>query len=274
VTRPLPTFLIIGAMKAGTTSLYQYVRSHPDVFMPEVKELDFFVAEKNWARGIGWYAEQFAPGESKRARGEASTNYTKHPLFEGAATRIAAAIPDVKLVYLVRHPIERIRSHYLHAISAGWERKVIDKALLEEPQYIDLSRYAFQLDQYVQHFPRDQILIIRAEELLVNRLDVLRRAFSFIGVDPDWTPPSVDREYHPTGEKALPRLAARVPGGALAARIAPRPLKRVVRRLLGPPLEVAALAPTVESHLLHTLRPDVERLRTWLGDDFDGWGIG
>jgi sulfotransferase family protein len=274
VTATLPTFLVIGAMKAGTTSLYEYVRSHPDVFMPSEKELDFFVAEKRWPRGLGWYSEQFAPGAGARARGEASTNYTKDPLFGGVAGRIASALPEARLVYLVRNPIERIRSQYLHSLSAGWERRPIDRAVLEEPQYVDVSRYAHQLERFLEHFSREQILVVHAEDLRNDRLGVVRRVFSFIGVDPGWTPAELDREYHPTGEKPLPRILSRLPGAALAARLAPAPVKRVLRTLLPTAGDPATIAPATEQRLREALRPDVERLRVWLGDEFDGWGIG
>jgi hypothetical protein len=273
VSSTLPTFLVIGAMKAGTTSLYEYVRSHPDVYMPDEKELDFFVAEKRWGRGLGWYSEQFEPGAGARARGEASTNYTKDPLFAGVAGRIASALPEVRLVYLVRNPIERIRSQYLHGLSAGWERRPIDRAVLEEPQYVDVSRYAHQLDRYLDHFSREQILVVHAENLRDDRIGVVRRVFSFIGVDPTWHPADLDREYHPTGEKPLPGLASRGPGAAFVARITPAPLKRVLRTVLSRAHEADALAPATEERLREALRPDVRRLRAFLGDDFDGWGI-
>ena len=115
----LPTFLIIGTMKGGTTSLYRYLRQHPEVFMPERKELNFFVdeyagppidppEERNWSRGITWYEHQFADAERERAVGEASANYSRHPTYPGVAERIAAVVPNVKLIYVMRNPIDRV----------------------------------------------------------------------------------------------------------------------------------------------------------------------
>ena len=120
-SRPrLPSFLVIGAMKAGTTSLYHYLHAHPQVFMPSIKELDFFVAGGNWGRGLHWYQKQFAgAGPGAVAVGEASTMYTKYPSVDGVPERIAAHLPEVRLVYVVRDPIDRIRSHYRHRVAVG-----------------------------------------------------------------------------------------------------------------------------------------------------------
>ena len=120
----LPTFLIIGTMKGGTTSLHRYLRQHPDVFMPEQKELNFFLdeyagrpidppEERNWSRGLTWYERQFAGAEDERAVGEASANYTRYPTYPGVAERIAKIVPEMKLIYLMRNPIDRVLSHYL-----------------------------------------------------------------------------------------------------------------------------------------------------------------
>jgi hypothetical protein len=95
----MPNFLVIGAMKGGTTALYRYLQPHPEVFMPPVKALEFFVAEANWRRGAQWYRRQFAgAGSNEVAVGEASNAYTKYPRFMGVPERIAAQIPDVRMV--------------------------------------------------------------------------------------------------------------------------------------------------------------------------------
>jgi hypothetical protein len=89
----LPSFLIIGAMKAGTTSLYHYLKSHPQIHMSRIKELDFFVTELNWGRGLDWYSQQFSGiGTNVLAAGEASTNYTKYPRYKGVPERISMTL--------------------------------------------------------------------------------------------------------------------------------------------------------------------------------------
>lgn len=112
----LPNFLIIGAAKSGTTSLYRYLRDHPQVFMAHSKELKFFASRTRWGFGPGWYAWQCSDADGAVAIGEASPSYTRYPQRRGVPERVAQVLPDARLVYLIRHPIERMRSHYLHRI--------------------------------------------------------------------------------------------------------------------------------------------------------------
>lgn len=94
----LPNFLVIGAMKAGTTSMHRYLDAHPDVFMATQKELNFFIEELNWSKGLGWYEERFAEAGDATARGEASPGYAGYPVRRGVPERIAATLPDARFV--------------------------------------------------------------------------------------------------------------------------------------------------------------------------------
>ena len=274
----LPTFLIIGAMKAGTTSLWSYLGSHPDVFVAPEKELNFFVAERNWPKGIGWYAERFAAG-SAPAIGEASPTYTMAHAFAGVPGRIAEVLPDVKLVYVVRDPIERMRSHFLHRVASGKEERPLERALLEGLAYLHTSRYAFQLEQYLEHFDRGRILLVRAEDLRAARLETLKRVFAFLEVDPEIVPSGIDVEEHRTEEKQVRSPAARRIGATPVARrlasVTPRPVRRwlagaTTRKLDG---SVATVPPALRRRIAEGLRPDLERLRTIAGPGFDPWGL-
>ena len=103
----LPNFLVIGAMKSGTTSFAHYLGSHPQVFMTKDKEPAFFNRPDSFDGGLEWYSSLFAGAGGALARGEASTDYAKYPRFRGVPEWIAAAVPEMRLLYLVRHPIER-----------------------------------------------------------------------------------------------------------------------------------------------------------------------
>ena len=116
-----PNFIVIGAMRAGTTALFEYLRAHPDVYIPELKELNFFW--ERWKRGIGWYESQFAGATDEKAIGELSPEYTFYPARRGVAERIAKLLPDVKLIYLMRDPIARMRSNYVWRVAAGSESR-------------------------------------------------------------------------------------------------------------------------------------------------------
>jgi sulfotransferase family protein len=274
----LPNFLVIGAMKAGTTSLHRYLREHPQVFMPEEKELDFFVAQKHWDRGRRWYEAQFARAKGAIAVGEASPTYTMYPRFSSVADRIAELLPHARLLYTVRHPIERMRSHYLHEVEKGRERAPMGRALATDPRYLDASRYAMQLDQYLLRFPPERVRVITAEQLRHDRVATIRGVLAFLGVDQDWADSGVlDHEFHRTTDKRVRRplaeVALRVPGTRALGQLAPGPVRRLATRRLGTG-RATALPEALEAHLRAELRNDVGRLRAHLGAGFDGWGIG
>ena len=192
----LPNLIVIGAMKCATTALHRYLDVHPDIAMSEPKELNFFCGPAqrsdgrpdgrrvrltgNWHRGVKWYATQFRPAP---VRGEASPGYTS-PSFPEAAGRMAQVVPEARLVYLVRDPVERAVSQYLHHRAEGTERRPIEEALLDPAsQYLERSRYHARLEAYLLRFPHDQIFICAQEELLEKRRATLRELYRFAGVD-------------------------------------------------------------------------------------------
>src|SRR5437868_4814595 len=154
----LPTFIVIGAMKAGTTSLHLYLDEHPQVFMARPKELNFFAEEFNWSEGLDWYEARFEGAAGAQAIGEASPNYSMHPYRDGVPGRMASVIPDAKLVYVVRDPIARIRSHYAHHALRGETVRSIDEEVFASRQYVLASRYAHQIEQYLEHFDADRLV--------------------------------------------------------------------------------------------------------------------
>jgi hypothetical protein len=285
----LPNFLVIGAMKAGTTSLYHYLRRHPQVFMSKIKELDFFAQEGNWHRGFDWYGRQFAAaGEDAVAVGEASTVYAKYPWYRGIPERIGEHLPGARIIYLVRHPVERMRSHYEHRVAVGAERDPIERALVRNPIYLDYSRYALQIERYVSCFPREQILILTSEDLRHDRRRTIRRVFEFLRVDPDHVPPEIHREYYasegrPVFSPAMwglrRSLRTRFPGAKRAKELVDSMSRAIPRSGVGRSgqegsRDRARIPDHVRRHLEDQLRPDIERLRAYLPEHFDGWEVG
>ncbi|MEX2430634.1 MAG: sulfotransferase, partial [Dehalococcoidia bacterium] len=114
-----PNFLVLGAMKSATTTLCELLATHPQAFVCEPKEPEFFCKDEVYSRGWPWYQSLFRSALHKKAVGEGSTSYTKKLLFPRTASRIAAHVPDARLIYIVRHPIERIESHWMHSLRAG-----------------------------------------------------------------------------------------------------------------------------------------------------------
>jgi hypothetical protein len=273
----LPNFLVIGAMKAGTSSLYQYLRRHPQIFMPRDKEPAFFAS--NWDRGLDWYERLFDGARGAIAIGEASTEYSVYPHIPGVPERVAETLPEVRLVYLVRHPIERMLSEYQYNVVKGVEPGgSADESLLSDPTYETASRYALQIEQYTQHFSSDRLLVVKSEDLRHDRSRCLADILAFLGVDTSWVPPNVEREFYRTSDMRRPRpvdhVLRRMPGyGALAA-VAPTSLKTLKYRITtARPPKRPVLSDRVRSELQDRLRDDVRHLRRHLGPDFDGWGI-
>jgi len=280
----LPNFLVIGAMKTGTTSLYNYLRHHPEVFMPNVKEVNFFNPMRNWRRGAEWYEEQFQGADERvKAIGEASTSYTKYPWVQGVPARIAAVLGDIRLIYVIREPVERMRSHYLHNLGTGQEWRSIEEAFDQEPMYANISRYALQIEQYLPYFDRDRLLIVESEQLRANRMTTLRRVFEFLDVDPEWVPPTLNQEFYRSTDRrmnpSVRRRLRRIPHIRRVAMYVPRPLKRLKRRLTDnlptDDLDVSRgeISDDLRGRLHSTLREDVAHLRSYLGPGWHGWGI-
>lgn len=277
---PLPDFLVIGAMKAGTTSLWRELRRHPDVWVPDLKEFQFFSDKRKYAQGLDWYRAHFAEGAGHRAIGEASTGYTKYPRPEDVAERIAAALPDVRLVYLVREPLARIRSHYVHSVHKARETRPIDQAVREAPAYLAVTRYRTQIDRYLALFPADRLLVVTTDDLKKRRTEVLDQVFTHLGVDPALAPPADAVEDHRSADKRLDTKVSeavrRLPGYRFAADHAGAGLKRRYREVATQSVaEVVdtTMAPDTEAWILDELRPEIEGLRPFLRPDWNAWGL-
>lgn len=276
----LPTFLIIGAMKSGSTTLYNHLREHPEVFLPDYKEPEFFVEEKNWLRGVSWYESLFAGAGTASAVGEGSTSYAKFTEFAGVPARIASVLPEVRLVYVIREPIARMRSMYQHQVLTGRESRSIDEALLDDDRYLGPSLYAENARRYLEHFPRERLHIMLTDDLQQDPATALRGVTEFLGLPdtPDFVPE--DRVDLRTSDRRVDRrIKSRVRGLAaveVGFRRAPSSVQNALRKVAtrpsatrGPP----ELAPDTVEVLLERVRPDLENLALILGRPFDAWGL-
>ncbi|MEX2544454.1 MAG: sulfotransferase, partial [Phycisphaeraceae bacterium] len=183
----LPNALIIGAAKAGTTALVRRLQQHPEVFVSRKKEPEFFSHEEQWSRGWGWYEQLFAGGESAAVRVEASTAYTRWPEQPAAADRIAEALPEARLIYLVRDPVARAYSHYVHRVTKelypGRPVPVdFDEHVASDTMCINSSRYMDQIERYLAHFDRSALLVVAHERLVREPARVLSQVCAFLGI--------------------------------------------------------------------------------------------
>jgi hypothetical protein len=261
------------------------MQGHPDVFVPEhEKEPKYFVEERGWPLGQEWYEGLFAGAREDQARGEFSTDYTIFPLYAGVPARIKAHVPDARLIYIMRDPIEHLRSCYAYSLWVGSESRSIHEALLHDARYLYECQYALQIERYLQHFPRSQMLLLTAESLRDRRRETLRRLFEFIGVDSQWVPPNVDAEFNRADGRRVPRPWARKVGdvlirSALADRVPQSVAQSIDRVKREPPFarevlpEELVIDDDLRARLVAYLRPDLERLPGLMNEPFDCWRL-
>lgn len=175
-------FMIIGAMKCGTTSLAHMLALHPDISLSKPKEPQFFSNYPDWRNRLDEYHSKF-PKEAK-LYGEGSTNYTKYPSFRlNIWNDVYEYNKDMKFIYIVRDPIERIISHYVHLYEMGFTDYPIDEAVNRVPELINTSRYYTQIAPFIRKFGREQVHITTLDHLTNAPDETLREMFQFLGLD-------------------------------------------------------------------------------------------
>ncbi|WP_237273248.1 sulfotransferase domain-containing protein [Sulfitobacter sp. M220] len=185
-----PDFIIIGACKSGTTTLYDDLCGHPHVYMPEIKEPDILHRSSTAGSAHMLYAKHFASAPNGALCGEGSTYYTMQPDFASVAEHaLDVCGPTLKLIYIVRDPIDRILSHIAHDMSVG--RVPIapgDELLRNHPRYRAWSDYPMQLSSWVETFGKENILLLYFDDLVSNRTTTVERTAKFLGLDPSLLP--------------------------------------------------------------------------------------
>ncbi|MEZ6242469.1 MAG: sulfotransferase [Phycisphaerales bacterium] len=269
----LPDFLIIGAMKSGTTSLYRDLLTHPRVFFPIDKEPgnlchDDVLTDAGRAR----YEKLFERAGPDQLCAEASTAYTKRPTFEGVAERAKQLIPDAKLIYVIRDPIARLLSHHHHEHVGGHMGADVAEAIEKHHELLDYSRYAMQLDPWRDAFGEGAIRVVRFEDYVADRPGQTARVEEFLGLDPRPELVEVDKVHNKGEGKPVMTSGWRAVTHSGAYRRLIRPLlpiavKDRLRAALLP--KAPAKAPPPSQELLDRLRgelePDLARLRELWG---------
>jgi hypothetical protein len=240
----LPTFFVIGASKAGTTSLHEYLAVHPEIAMTSVKEPMCF-EPPHWRERLREYPGLF--GHTAAVRGESSTAYSAFPWAPEIPDRVREAVPDARIIYLVRDPIPRTLAHYAQNVRDRFDVPPFDVWMedLEHPMNMPVwaSRYATQLERWRRRF--EQVLVLDARDLRDERAGTMRRVLEFLGVDPGFTSPTWTVEHNPTSRH-----------------------RRGLRRVRPP-----RLTPEQRERLVGILRPEAERLRAMTGMGFEHWEI-
>lgn len=294
----MPNLFVIGAAKCGTTSLHRYLDLHPEVSMSRIKEPMYFLPERDrraWTyspvvNSEDEYLALFEGGA--KVRGEASTLYTAYPRHEGVPARIHAAAPDAKLVYLVRDPIERARAFWTQWMSVRGDFNRGSNGPMPLEQHIGdfespgnlytwPGRYMTQIRQFLEFFPEESILVVDSDDLRRDRNGTLRRIFDFLGVEANFSHPDFSEDLNTIETK-------RVESGAYVRLTRSRPLRRMVDMLpervregaiemvRGPlmvPTGKPEITPELRVRLEELFRPEVDELRRFTGQGFNGWSV-
>ena len=294
----LPNFLIIGAAKAGTTALHEYLQQHPQIYMTPTKETNFFAfegAEINF-HGIGdealkeisitdWetYQAQFAAVTTEKAIGEACPSYLYYPQ---AASRIKHYIPHARLIVILRNPVERAYANFLHTVRDDRETHGdFALALQDEPQriannwewfwhYIQVGFYGKQLQHYYELFPANQIKIYLYEDLKHNAIALLQDLFSWLEVDNTFVP---DMAFRPN--------KSGMPKNKLLHQVLtkPNPLKTILKPLFPAKLRqkiqhqnlnTPQLSLAIKEQLLNIYRADILQCQDLIERDLSAWVVG
>lgn len=256
----VPNLIVIGAQDAGTDLLCRYLAAHPDVEL-RASDSRFFTSDRSWSRGLEGYRAMFEG--KRRITAECAPSCAQYPRLDGVPARIRAALPDVKLLYLVCDPIERIVSCWLRRAASGRERRSFRAALaaVRQNPYVDASRYHLQLDQFWKHFPAAQVHVVVREDLSRAPGPALLPVWEFLGLDPAASPnPALPRTDD--GEPAIPPRWPRV--------------LTWLRRHLGteaPRLERPLVGIDLRVQLELALADDVARLRAAMGLTLSDWSL-
>jgi hypothetical protein len=280
----LPDFIVVGAMKAGTTSLAAWLRAHPQVFLPQQKELHFF--DTLWSRGVDWYRSLFAGAPEGALLGEATPNYM---VIEHWVERMASVVPDARLIAVLRHPVDRAWSHYVHSVTRGDEvrpfAEAVDDERASDPSdwrskgMLARGRYLEQLQVLTRYYDRARIHVSLFDDLKAEPTSFFASVCRFLGVDDRVTPSVVGEKFDPfdTDPAIIKRAGSRDPEAAGAPPLTRR-LKRGAAKVLAPArrrraggVPDADMAPEIRSALVEYFRPYNDELARWLGRDLSSW---
>ncbi len=295
----LPNFLIIGAEKSGTTTLYDLVCQHPEIFISERKELNFYSDDERFGRGIGWYQQTyFQEAGGYPCRGEASPRYLMR------AARAAERIHEVyrerplKMIAIFRDPAERAYSLYWHWVRVAWEELSFEEALQAEEawfaanpgvesvawrqrRYVYSGHYATQLKHFLTYFAREQFLFLLTEDLKKDFAGTARKIYDFLGADASFVPQAAAKN---------PASAARLHGLQKSLHNPSTPLRRTARTLLQifpaawrerwkvglqkanlKTAEYPAMNPATRRALTARYRDEIRELESLIGRDLSDW---
>lgn len=276
--------LIIGSIKSGTTSLFNYLAEHPEVCACQEKEPKFFSNPEIFEQGLNFYQTLWSWDNSiHKIALEASPNYTRvsHLDLLNAAEKIAEVqaqgIARFKFIYLMRDPIERIESHYTHL--EAWQQEVRVKPLAEgiDREIVDVSKYAMQLEEYYQRFDSADIMLLDFEDLKQDPQATLQKVVQFLEIDPSYQFQELGKVYNDRRQRKKVRLPGwrkirQTPIAYFIASRIPPAIKRLFHLTFSKQTkQQVKLSPEQQQYVIDQLQPDIEQLNQQYKFDTKRW---
>jgi hypothetical protein len=274
ITMRLPDFLIIGAMKAGTTTLYRDLLTNPAVFMPTDKEPTTLADDQVLQRSnLETYAAYFRRAGADQVCGEASTGYAKIPTFQGVPRRALHVLgSNLKVIYLVREPVARAISHHHHFVRLGKMPARFDQAVTDDDTLVSYGRYAMQIEPWLEAFGSQSVLILRFESFVSDRRGTIERVSRFLGIEPRPQQVQTDRVFNKSeGKPYLSGPWHAVQRSFLYTRVLrpfiPLGARESLRKALLSRDDARLATPSQQTldHLIERLEGDAETLRGLMG---------
>jgi len=260
--------IILGAQKCATTSLFDVMTRAPRIVGASPKEPHYFSTCEDWRDGLDDYHRIYA-AQDDALRLEASTTYTFFPHRKrGLWHDLHAYNPTLRLIYVVRKPVDRIMSHYKHVVRRGYFSGTLEKFALNKPQALSISRYYTQIRPFIERFGREQVLLLQYEDVISGRAN--RKVAEFVGLDPDalGSEPALSNE---SGAVRHRRFSEDRPAWKLLSAASPKTAERISRRLTRSPPASPDLSPELQGAINHMLEPDIRAFEKLSGFDLGHW---
>ena len=281
-------FVGIGAPKAGTTWLGHMLEDHPQLCMSVPKEVHYFndrltyrntVFGQNFPKGLSWYQMHFKHCKPGTLKGEITPRYCNDPVVP---QRIKDLNPEVKIFYCLRHPVERIESHYNFAkYFVGKEDRTFEQAIKEEIEFVEMSSYYMHIARYLEYFRKEQIMLIWFEDIRDHPERLLEDVYRFLGVDPTFRPKRMHEKSNPGRvskssklQNHIRRINHKLISMGLSKwvkLIKQAGIGNLVMRFNSKPLQKEKISPELRAWVIDQVRDDVQKLQAWSGRDLSHW---
>jgi len=272
----LPNFLVIGPAKCGTTSIHYYLKQHPEVYLPRIKEINFFAyygqKGRYWAKTLEEYKKYFKDVKNHKAVGEVTPFYFA---IEGSAEKIQKIIPDTKIITILRNPIDRAYSHYNMSLRIGREKRDVSEALTDiNSLYVNVGFYYRHLQKYYKRFKKEKIKILFYDQLVNTPVELIKELYQFIGVDTNFIPDLETK--HAAGYLPKSKIVNKIFDNYFTRFI----LKPILpARLLNFGIKIkninsrkpAKLPPDIRNYLIEVYKPDMLKLERLANKQLNNW---